>query len=53
METNVRTRRPLITIARSIAGWALCGAAVRTGMAATTLENAPINHGVTAVFGVP
>jgi hypothetical protein len=42
--TPARTRRTLITIAHGAAGWALCGATMGIGMAATTLKNALVIH---------
>ena len=42
------TRNALITVAHGLAGWALCGATMGIGMAATTLDNALVIHAAAA-----
>ncbi len=48
MDTPARTSQTLITLARGIAGWALCGTTMGIGMAATTLDNALLIHAAAA-----
>jgi len=48
METSKPTRATLITIAHGFLGWALCGATMGIGMAATTIQNALVIHAAAA-----
>jgi hypothetical protein len=48
METSTPTKATLTTIAHGLIGWALCGATMGIGTAATTLENALVIHAAAA-----